>query len=717
MTPNCGSSTAPLLATIASQLSSRSVLTLLASDSKAVQRVATEWLARLPEDDATQILWRGINSTETTCLGVLRALRHPDLELTEALRRRVLTLLGHDRQELRRATVAVITRRSPEDALAVLNEPLCRSDFEILRMLCWADEPKLVLPLLDAFGFPHRAPPPSIGFLVTAPWLADNYPTLPDAVEWLIRECGYCDQPVTGEVIELLSLGLSFVGPTMTVNGPADKWVERVRALSWQLVPDATDVTIRDRKPLDLSGPLDEALFLAAVRDTDRMRFALTRTAVPADLNRQQTESLPVCFHAPMRHVRRLFLTDAMTMADELSIDTSVRNQFVMDHARAVLESIPEEKIAADRALRTRWLGSRTGPGELPSRNRILGDLKPSPCDPMLSPGAQSVCWLSEAAGFDAEPLGKWLAECERRWSKFAVPIGIELQIPSADPNLFGSWKAAMEFLGIPSPNRPEFGGTIEAAFRPARSFHALLVAPLLLQRQQLICREQSQEMTLHISLQGDLGTDVLTLAFPQLFIHPSQRRNRPDSAMTRVLSKGLVYRNRDAELLGPRSAGESEVVRTEMRMFRVFANVVDQRLVISPTYVDDIVATHLIGSAMLSKCIDCRAIVDEYAQQIALKVAQLPSAFLRLLNSNFYESTGDPRDEVLLQTLPIFRAWCDVRKVIREQSLHDRLETLFESLRTAHVQQFSNHLLMDHRLDLATDLTAFADWRERIQA
>lgn len=210
----------------------------------------------------------------------------------------------------------------------------------------------------------------------------------------------------------------------------------------------------------------------------------------------------------------------------------------------------------------------------------------------------------------------------------------------------------------------------------------------------------------MHISLQGDLEAAAKTLAFPQLFIHPSQRlRNRPDSAMTRVMSKGLVHRNRDVEQLGSLLAFDSATVRTELRMFRVFGNIIDQRLVISPTYVDDIVATHVIGSAMLSSCVACKAIVDEYRQQIELETARLSPEFSRLLDSNFYESTGDPRDEVLLQTLPIFRAWSDVRKVVRERNLHDELEVLFSQLRARHLEQLSNHLFTAHGLDLAQDL------------
>jgi hypothetical protein len=232
------------------------------------------------------------------------------------------------------------------------------------------------------------------------------------------------------------------------------------------------------------------------------------------------------------------------------------------------------------------------------------------------------------------------------------------------------------------------------------------LLAPLLLQRQQLISREPAQEMTMHISLQGDLGPAARTLAFPQLFIHPSQRlRNRPDSAMTRVMSKGLVHRNGDVEQLGSLLAFDSAAVRTELRMFRMFGNIVHQRLVILPTYIDDIVATHVIGSAMLSKCVACQAIVEEYRQQIELETARLSPEFSRLLNSNFYESTGDPRDEVLLRTLPIFRAWSDVRKVVRERNLHDELETLFSQLRAQHLSQLADHLAVAHGLDLAQDL------------
>src|SRR5262249_33335842 len=149
---------------------------------------------------------------------------------------------------------------------------------------------------------PDRNPPPTIGLLVNAPWLAEHHATDAREVEWLVRECGYCEDPITDDVIEMLSLGLSFVVPQMSRNGPADKWVERARSLSWQLSAARADVAATDGGSIDLNDPIDAALFLSAVRDTDRLLFAAGRAGIPAELSRNRANVLAVCFHASSRH-------------------------------------------------------------------------------------------------------------------------------------------------------------------------------------------------------------------------------------------------------------------------------------------------------------------------------------------------------------------------------------------------------------------------------
>lgn len=742
MTPPFPVSTTPsLLATIAQRLTRGTVLDLLGSESLAVRHLATEWLLKnLPPDETERILLRGLDRDARVCSGVLHAMRHPELEVTEQVHWRVLRLFETCDVAVRRAILELIVRRWPDDAFAILGAAQFRPDAESLRILCLAGDPQLIPLLLNAYEFPDRMPPPTIGFLATPTWLAEAHAIHPQAVDWLIRECGYCAGPVTPEVIELLSLGFSFVDEPMTPTGPADQWLERVRSLSWRLLPDADDASYRDTRPLDLHDPVDTLLFLNAVRETDRMQFAAQRTIVPSRRTREPADPSPVCFHATARYVRRLFLTDARLFSHELLVPEELMNEFIIDHARVVLETDPEQRTVADCRLRTQWqtrlateqrAGSESrrealstgSPARKSSRREprpvqnpfeprrlVIGDFEVPSFDRTLSPGAQSVCRLAELAGLDVEPMANWLSDREARWSTCVVPIGMELQIPRVEPNLYGPWKAALPYLGIPSPNRPEFGGMVEAAFRPCMSFHGFLLAPKLLHALGIISKTQPQDIAMHISLQGDLGSNARYLAFPQLFIHPSQRlRNRPDAAMTRVMSKGFVHRNRDIEQLSREPAEQG--VRTELRMFRVFSDTANDATIISPTYMEDIVATHLTGSAMLAKCEQCRELTAAYTLEVERESATLGAEYPQLLTSNFYESTGDPHDVVLMRALPIFRAWSAVRLNVREKKRHAELDTLFRGLRSKHVRRLSDHFVVKHRLDVAGDVEWCTEW------
>ena len=288
------------------------------------------------------------------------------------------------------------------------------------------------------------------------------------------------------------------------------------------------------------------------------------------------------------------------------------------------------------------------------------------------------------------------------------MPIGIEVQIPRVDPNHFAAWKEALPFLGVPSPIRPEFGGMVEAAFRPARSFHAQVLGPLLLCRLGVLA--EPQDLALHISLQGDLGDGVhehgvRSLAFPHLFIHPSQRlRNRPDWSMARVMSKGLVHVHEDAEAIHDISLSPEYVatMRTELRMFRGFAELNADRIELSRSFVSDVIAISILGSALVSDCHHCRELFAEYAAAIEQATHELPSDFRQLLASNYFESTGDPRDETLLNLLPIFRRWSSVRQLVRDRDLSTTLDVRFRTLRNQHVQLVLKHWSDEHGLNTA---------------
>lgn len=696
--------TPSLLTTIVRRLSRDAAVSLLGSESPRVRRLAADWLlARFTVDEIEALLLPALGREDSICVGALELLRHQDLDPGEVLHGPVVSLLKHGSSTVRRAAVPTIVRRWPEDTLLVLAEPQCRQDQQILRLLCLADDPKLTLPLLQAFGFPDRGPPPTIGFLVNATWLADQHADYPLEVEWLIRECGYCDDTITTDVLDLLSLGLSTVVPAMTAKGPADKWVERVRGLSWRLLSKSTDAGARDVRPVDLNDSIDTALFLAAVRDVDRLLFAERRTNPAWDLRRLNAEPTAVCFHAPTRHVRRLFLDGARAAARELHLSDEDLGEFVVDYARSSLEVVPERRIEAEQEWCERWQLRQRPSASL--KSLVIGEFRRRTPEEGGSPCAQSICSLAELAGLDVRALSRWLQECEQRWARILTPIGIELQIPNVAAQQFGPWKEALVSLGVPSPARPEFGRMLEAAFRPARSWHAPILAPALLHRLGVISATKPQEIALHISLQGDLGPQARDLVFPQLFINRTSRRHpRPEAVMTRVLSKGLVHRNTEIELLdSPRS--DQVAVRTELRVFRLQGDEPEEWAGVSSPYFHDLIATHLLGSAMLGKCTSCRETALAYGSAVATGAASLGPSFERQLHSNYYESTGDPHDEVLMNYLGVFRAWSDVRRLVNELGQHDELRQLFTNLRSHHVAALIDHLTRDHGIDWSREL------------
>ena len=649
----------PLLAALTARIDGTNLIQALHSGCRPLQHLAWRRMAELPEPQLVALvepyLKADAGQFETVAPAVLRALGHESLPLSDAILARVVSLMESPLADVRLAAAAVVALRQPDAALPLLKQgDLIDSD--LLRQLCLADDPALIVPLMTAFGFPQTSPPPTIGFPVTPSWLGDHHASEPQCVEWLIRHCGYCDEDVTPEALNLLSSGFSYVTARMT-NEPrmtkiAHRWLRRIRAFVWRLLPDELGLLRDDTKPFDVGDPLDTDLFLAAVRDSDRMLFLEQKSLPPFDRVRTKRDPAPVCFHASSRYVSRMFLAEPLALAERWNIPHDRRGDFVIEQARVRLEPNDEARLAADRALRGRWLSltgavanrwsasesglssplaplgrgaggegnplpsyvggdracddspltpnpspqggegnRRTDPsqprGATPQSTKpraiVIGDFEPPAPDDRLSPGANSVVTLAAVCGLDGRGIANWLAEAESRWSRCLVPIGIEVQIPRVDPDHFAAWKEALPFLGVPSPNRPEFGGMVEAAFRPSKSFHAMVLGPLLLCRLGVIA--EPQDMALHISLQGELGDGVRSLAFPHHFIHPSQRLwNRPDWSMARVMSKGFVHVHEDAEVI-ERDVRERDVKehdecgtanatirRTELRLFRLFA-------------------------------------------------------------------------------------------------------------------------------------------------
>ena len=107
--------------------------------------------------------------------------------------------------------------------------------------------------------------------------------------------------------------------------------------------------------------------------------------------------------------------------------------------------------------------------------------------------------------------------------------------------------------------------------------------------------------------------------------------------------------------------------------------------------------AVQILGSALVSECDHCRQLFDEYSAEVHQIASELSAEFGQLLASNYYESTGDPRDEALLSLLPIIRCWSLVRQTVRARDISSVLDLRFGSLRSRHIQRLLKHWSDDH--------------------
>ncbi|HUG18713.1 MAG TPA: hypothetical protein VMM56_07020 [Planctomycetaceae bacterium] len=217
----------------------------------------------------------------------------------------------------------------------------------------------------------------------------------------------------------------------------------------------------------------------------------------------------------------------------------------------------------------------------------------------------------------------------------------------------------------------------VEAAFRPAASWHAMLLGPILLHELGII--DLPQEMALHISIQGAIGDQIRYLATCASFIHTG-RRKRPHRALTRVMSKGLVCRNSEIEQCVPELPAQS---RTEIRLHRCFAEADENdRVSLDMSYIDDILATHLLATAAMSPERDLAELYVAFGDAVANAIGQLPPEFAEYLTSDFYQSTGDPHDPELLDFVPIVRKFKEIREIVKRDGLRAELEQTFLRIR-----------------------------------
>lgn len=279
---------------------------------------------------------------------------------------------------------------------------------------------------------------------------------------------------------------------------------------------------------------------------------------------------------------------------------------------------------------------------------------------PSISPCAKAAIRISKTANPEAAPSNaSRLVEAETFWSERLTPIGIEIQIPRVNRAEFAGWLEFYRSHGIPTPRRPECGYLFELAVPPAVSWHA----PEEILKSVLAFRVPlpDQDLSIHVSLQGELKEAAGTLAFTQLFLNSSTAKTpRVPSALRHVMSKGLVFRNTD--VVQCHWSGRASC-RTE---FRVITLPVTESLCSEQEVrrvCSSIRELQLLGSAAISPAPQTRQIFNDFRNDLQCLVAEFPRCLHDLLNADFYESTGDFQAVSLIDRLEILKRRDAVRQ------------------------------------------------------
>jgi len=262
---------------------------------------------------------------------------------------------------------------------------------------------------------------------------------------------------------------------------------------------------------------------------------------------------------------------------------------------------------------------------------------------------------------------------------KGKVPsVGIELQTSDVLKDRVYSWKQALEFLGIPSPYRPEYSRIVEAAFPPAWSPKAFLTAiPILV---KLGYHESGAgESAFHISLSGDLGDDARYLAFPLLSFRVEKEPAAADEEWfrrhTRVMSKGLINLNRQSRAAD--LVSESPGVHTEIRTARLqYEDSKDN--VLNLSYEIYLPGIQALGAALAAyQKSESRTADEEKLAPIWRSFREELDVLYRteiyqtaeFLDANWFEGTGDSEDVTVLKELDIMKRRLRLRHYYRDRT------------------------------------------------
>jgi hypothetical protein len=575
----------------------------------------------------------------------------------------------------------------------------------ILRGLCYSKRAELLEPLIQLWGrdIILERPPTALGILINPQALAHLWEKDEELGFVIANSFGYLDdsldKPSRSDHKRLCSLlreGLSVVDPSFSTDD-IETLKQRESNLIKALLPWSTGMTGPIPEGFSLAVKIDRLLFFSAARSTEKANLDLKMDENP-HTDRQRRSSTGVDFMCrPVSYLCKELVQIPMRAFTLIGAPRDLFTDYAIEYANCRMELDAQIRDEQLLLLESRWAFSAKTlrPPErlaefpvaccnvhpeltmlvLPKRPKIS-----ALCNGELSLGAQSTQELMSFT--EREDFIASLARVEDQMRSILPTVGIELQCQFSTQRRSESlpWKQALRHFGIPSPRRPDCHAMVEAAFLPAYSYHAHVASIILLKQLQFF--KGDLDIALHISLSGQLGSQVRYLLFAQQFA-AAPTNSRPGR---KLMSKGFAHLHRDAINPTRLSPNKTNPYRTELRSMRI--NMSDLLGSNTPDFIDEIASFQLLGGALVSKNSSLKAIWDRFCQSIDVAVTQLPPAFRSLLDANWYEWTGDSTDSHLMMLLDIVEKRNAVGRSIKLSKDAEVLRKTFRDIRNSHARE-----------------------------
>ncbi|MBL8818329.1 MAG: hypothetical protein JNL58_20045 [Planctomyces sp.] len=522
---------------------------------------------------------------------------------------------------------------------------------------------------------------PAFGYALTAErlvWLADKRPAF---AQYCAVEFGFMHPALEDLPRDLWAVGLSAVDcsmsdlPAQAVRADTDGLVSILQRRLLGLIPTTESKTSETAllERLKTKRDYSHGVLLAAIRQIERVQ--VRQMLATHDFNRGFPDQRPALFrflNRPTSMLVESVLKGSESLANELDVRSDWRLPFLLDYAAALLAETEDLRLHEFVLLRGRWRAIRDSgchnPDEVTLGRTDAGVVRcPAALFSVLPSDRIAKAVVSSAVSSPALkalfriqnllPSSNWsgllqkdLELADNAGQRWLTPIGIEVQIPRTDLNLVLGWKELFRSCGIHCPQRPECHTMFEIACPPGA--HWSSSAGILDWVIRSTLAVGTQDLAVHVSLQGDLGTFAAPLAFVQLFLNQSTAlKRRSERSASLVMSKGLVCRNHEIVRCHWTSAAS---VRTEFRVFLYpfYSDGVSEAAL--QQVCSGIRETQLLASAYLATNAGLRQTAFRFAAAVKQAATAVSDTMANYLDSDVYGATGDFRAHDLIGLLPI---------------------------------------------------------------